>query len=298
MNGPVSKQQASKSGRTEHDLAVIAGNGYLPVAVAEALQKRKQDFLLIGIDGEIDAGLARTANAVFSFGQLGSLFKLLEEHAARRVVFAGGVVKRPDYLRMKKDLLTLREIPKLLKIVKGGDNSVLGKIAAYFNEKGYTVIGAHEIVPELLAEKGWLGNPIKNKGLLENARMAFRASKTVGSLDAGQAAVVEDMRVIALEGPEGTDGILERVAVLRSARRIKPSPAFSVLAKTVKPGQDLRADLPAIGPETIDACHAAGIRCIVIEAERTFVLRRKEVEQRAREKGVSILAMSVAEAEA
>ncbi len=269
-------------------LALIAGNGRLPLEIKTELDRLGQQVLLVGIEGEVEEKLAGLADAVFSFGQLGSLFSLFEKHGVKRLVLAGGVRKRPDFLRMKKDLTTLREVPRLLKIVMGGDNSVLSKIAAYFGERDIDLVGAHEIVPELLAPKGIIAGKKLPKGFEKGAQFAMEAAKTVGRLDAGQAVVVEGGRVIALEGAEGTDAMIQRVAELRRLARIKTDPESSILAKVMKPDQDIRADLPAIGPDTVEGCVSAGIKAIVVEAGRTFILEKERTLKDARDAGILI----------
>jgi len=128
------------------------------------------------------------------------------------------------------------------------------------------------------------------KSAMPVIEQAFCAAKAIGGLDAGQAVIAEDGRIVALEGLEGTDAMLERVAALRSIGRLTARPVFGVLAKTMKPGQDMRADLPAIGPRTIDGVVAAGLKGIVIEAGCSLVLDRAITLQKANAAKVFIYA--------
>lgn len=273
----------------QHRIALIAGNGRLPVEIMDELDQLRRHPLLVGIRGEVDPSLGERADAVFGYGQLGSLFGLLEAESIRHVVFAGGIAKRPDFNALKLDMVTLKDLPKVLRIVMGGDNSVLSKIAQYFAEKDVTVVGAHQVVPELLATNGIVcGKPVLKK-VKSDVSLAFRAAKAIGGIDAGQAAIVEDGRVIALEGAEGTDAMIGRLDGLRKSGRISAKPATSILAKTMKPGQDMRADLPTIGPDTIRAAADAGIGGVVLEADRTFILEREKTIRLANSKGLFIL---------
>lgn len=273
-------------------LAIIAGGGLLPAEIKRELDRNDADPVLIGIDGEIDEALRPQAHAVLTFGEIGRLFALLSEEKIGHVVFAGGVRKRPDFRRLKMDMTTLREVPKLIRIVMGGDNSVLEKTAAYFAGKGIEVIGAHQAVPGLLAASGKIAGKPAPKAAEETLRLAVGAAKAIGRLDAGQAAVAEDGRVIALEGAEGTDAMVERVRSLRAAGRLSARPRASILAKTMKPGQDMRADLPAIGPDTIDRASDAGLTGIAIEAGRALLLDKQVMIERADHRGLFVIGVT------
>lgn len=264
------------------NLAVIAGNGLLPYEIFNELKSKGHPPLLIGVAGEISDRLCKTADHVLTFGQIGTLFEILKTHNISHVVFAGGITKRPDYTALKLDMLTIKELPTLLKIGLGGDNSVLEKISDYFLKKNISVLGAHEIVPDLLTPSNVLVGKINKKTVLPMAMSGFKAAKQIGALDAGQAVIIEDGRLIALEGAEGTDAMIMRVAELRQAGRISAKPKMSLLVKVMKPEQDMRADLPSIGPDTIHHANASGIKGMVLEAGRSFILDRQETIDRAK----------------
>lgn len=276
---------------TRDRVAIIAGGGRLPAEIIAASSSQAVRPVLIGIRGEIDEELATTADAVFGYGQLGSVFGFLADRGIRHVVFAGSIAKRPDFKSLRMDMMTLKELPRLLRIVMGGDNSVLEKISLFFAGKGVTVIGAHELAPSLLAGQGMLvGRRPGAKGM-QTIVLAVNAARAIGALDIGQAAVAEDGRVVALEALEGTDGMLTRVRDLRTAGRLSAKPSVSVLAKMLKPDQDMRADLPAIGPGTIANAAAAGLTGIVVDAGRSIILDREKTLARARSDGVFIMGM-------
>lgn len=272
-------------------VAIVAGNGVLPLEVYRELSAAGRNPLLIGISGEYQPEDADPSRAVLTFGQIGSLFSILDEEAIRHVIFAGGVTKRPDFKAMKLDMVTLRELPKLLKIVLGGDNSVLEKIASFLATRDLHVVGVHEVLPELLCGEGNMAGRPSRKVFGRSMELAFGAAKAIGALDAGQAAICEDRRIVALEGAEGTDSMISRVAGLRKSGRLSATPKASVLAKVMKPGQDMRADLPSIGPETVGNLLEAGIHGVVLEAGRSLILEREETLARARKAGIFIVGM-------
>lgn len=276
----------------EGKIAIVAGNGELPRHIFDELKAKGELPLLIGIDKEIDHHLAKASNAVLTFGQIGKLFQIFEKEGVKRVIFAGGVSKRPDFKDLKLDLLTVKELPTLLKIVMGGDNIVLEKIARYFEKKNMRVVGCHEIAPGLVAENGMIVGRMPAKAAMGMVRQGFAAAKAVGALDAGQAVIVEDGRVIALEGAEGTDAMLERVAALRIKNRLSKVPKFGVLVKCMKPDQDMRADLPAIGPHTVTSVVKAGLKGIVIDAGHSLILDRAKTLELARQQKIFILGYS------
>ena len=277
-------------------LAIIAGNGAMPGEIRDGMLADGNDPLVIGIRGEVDAALAPDCEAVLGFGQLGSLFDLLQQHQIRHVLFAGGIVRRPDFRAMKLDLVTLKELPSLLKIVLGGDDSVLGKIATFMARRDIEVVGTTQVAPGMLAGEGVIAGPALRgrmpRDLAASAALAWKAAKLCGELDAGQGAIVEDGRVVALEGAEGTDQMVERLGVLRQAGRLNPGPKWSILAKTAKPRQDMRADLPSIGPQTIETASGQGINVIVVEAGRSVVLQRERLETLAKQYKIRVIGLA------
>lgn len=268
--------------KIEGKIAIVAGNGELPAHVYEALIAKGKTPVLIGVDREISSKLAAKADAVLTFGQVGKLFKIIEDENVGWITFAGGIKKRPDFKSLKLDVLTIKELPNLLRIVMGGDNSVLSKISKYFEAKDIHVVGSHELAPELLAGKGLIVGKIAKKTEMSIITQGIIAAKTIGDLDVGQAAVTEDGRTIALEGLEGTDLMLQRVKMLREIGRLTSKPKFGVLVKAMKPNQDMRADLPAIGPDTIKTVIEAGLKGIAIEAARSLILHREETLELAK----------------
>jgi DUF1009 family protein len=274
-------------------VAIIAGNGILPGEIYREMQKNKQNPLLIGISGEVSDDLRNIAAEVLSYGQLSKLFELLSKQDIKHAIFAGGITKRPDFTKLKLDLNTLKEVPTLVKIMMGGDNSILAKISDFFAKKGITIVGAHQVVPSLLAPHGIIcGKPAK-KLIMPVVEKAFKAAKAIGAIDVGQAAIAEDSRVIALEAAEGTDAMIHRVAQLRDSGRLSLTPKIGVLAKAMKPKQDMRADLPAIGPDTIDSVVGAGLSGIAIEAGRSLILDRVETIKRANTKKIFIIGVTL-----
>jgi len=271
-------------------LAVIAAGGNVPFEVASAASAEKRPLLVIALEGEADERLKTFPYASVKWGQLGKLERLLTDHGTRDVVFIGSVDRRPDLSSIGLDFGALRILPRIVKGMIGGDDTVLGNLVRWFEESGYRVVGAHEVAPSLVVPEGFAAGPAPSSDDEEDAALALEAAKAIGVLDIGQAAVAVGGRVVALEAAEGTDAMLERVAELRERGRIRWKGRAGVLAKRAKPRQDLRIDMPAIGPRTVDNVARAGLAGIVIEPERVMLAERAETLRCAAGSGTFIVA--------
>lgn len=270
-------------------MAIVAGSGALPVEVAQTLVRLGHQPFVILLEGEARAedfgGCETTTMALEEFCDF---VAVLRGAGASHMIFAGGVARRPSLSRMKWRLGMLRLVPRIAQALSRGDDGLLRAVLDYFEASGFRVLGAHEIVPDLLAPEQVLTRRSPSKRDERDMAAAFKAAVMIGDLDIGQAAIAIGGRVVALEGIEGTDGLLERMASMRDHGRLGGSKG-GVLAKCAKPRQEMRADLPAIGPGTVDGAHAAGLAGIAVEAERTFILGASAVVQRADELGLFVV---------
>ncbi|WP_336279162.1 LpxI family protein [Bartonella sp. CB175] len=272
----VSDARSFLSGRT----AIIAGNGVLPITVAQALERHGQNPFLILLRGEANAALYRYEHCELSIVELARLIKVLKAAEICNIVLAGGVKKRPLLTQLRPDWTTFLALPKLLMALRSGDDALLKAFIRIVESYGFCVIGAHEIVPDLLA-------PIEFKLTLRRATqkeksdilLAAEAAKLLGRLDIGQAAVAIDGRVIAVEGAEGTDNMLWRICEMRERKQI-PSKG-GVLVKCAKPQQDHRVDLPSIGPGTIINIAKSGLYGVAVEANKSLILSAKATVEKA-----------------
>lgn len=271
-------------------VAIIAGSGRLPVDVAASVAANGRSPFVISLDGEVDAeALQAYPGTSVTLESFASIPAILRREAITHVVLAGGVSRRPDPRRFPFNLSLLRLLARALNALRKGDDGLLRAVVKGLEEEaGVKVVGAHEVAPDLLAAEGPLTTLRASKGDIRDIEAGLAAARAIGALDIGQAAVAVGGRAIALEGIEGTDGLLERVRLLRDNGRIR-SNRRGVLVKCPKPGQELRADLPAIGPATVDGAHAAGLAGIAVEAERTLILDHDAVVARANELGLFVV---------
>jgi hypothetical protein len=278
---------------SERPLAIIAGGGSGPVHVARAAVEKGRRVIVVGVKGEADEAISEFSHDWFQWGQLGHLQKILSNHGKGDVVLIGGVKTRPDFKRLKLDLGTMRMLPMLVSLMANGDNTVLTGAIKVVESWGHRVIGAHEIATDLVATAGALTGKPPIGDDMKDVNRAMAAARAIGALDAGQAAVAVNGRIVALEAAEGTDGVLARITALRQNGRLKWSGRAGVLAKCPKPQQDLRVDMPTIGPSTVAGVDAAGLGGIAIEAGHVMIVERDETLRQAKATGVFIFAVNV-----
>jgi len=265
--------------------AIIAGSGALPFAVAKRLDGAGSPPFLVLLRGDADDALRRYEHDEISIVQLAKLVRILKKHQTRNVVLAGGVAKRPNLRDLRLDWTTLKALPYIFKALKQGDDALLRAFIRIMEGYGFRIIGAHEIVPDLLTSKVKIFSRKKpDKSDRADIAAAAEAAKILGRLDIGQGAVAVRGRVVALEGAEGTDSMLDRVRILRQAGKIPPK--GGVLVKIKKPQQEMRADLPAIGLQTIENAHRAGLSGIAVEAGSSFIFDAEKVTEQADKYGL------------
>ena len=279
---------ASDRGR----VAVIAGGGRLPEELAVNLARSGTRPLIVIAEGEVaaESALYSYDHAVLALEDFGDLVPLLKRKGVTRAVLAGEIRRRPHWRAIRWTFGLLALLPRILTALARGDDNLLRTIIGHIEANGISVVGAHELVSQLLTPPGPLTRATPSKRDWGDLEAAATAARAIGELDIGQAAVAIGGRAIALEGIEGTDGLLERVRDLREHGRIAGR-VRGVIVKYAKPGQELRADLPTIGPQTVEAAHAAGLVGIGVESGRTFILDSGPTVRRADELGLFVIGL-------
>jgi len=277
-------------------ICIVAGGGALPVQVATALAAQGNPPFVVILEGEVGPGsdLEHFEHQVLPLESFGSLVSIAKRHGATHMVLAGEVKRRPRLRGLKLNGGLFAMIPSVITALARGDDGLLKMIVHYIESRGIKVVGAHEIVPELVAAEGLLTKAAPQKADWRDIEAALAAARAIGGLDIGQGAVAVGGRVVALEGIEGTDGLLDRVRELRDHGRMAGKKR-GVLVKCAKPGQEERADLPSIGPQTVDAAHAAGLAGIAVEAGRSRVLDGPALVARANALGLFVIGLTAGE---
>jgi DUF1009 family protein len=295
MTNPTTKrEQGAPLAATAQPLLIIAAGGALPFEVAEAAVASGRPVFLVGLDGEVDARIDAFPHTLLKWGQVGRLQKIAAEHRAREVVLVGAIARRPDFKNLGFDPSTLKLLPRILKALAGGDDTVLGHVVRILEEWGLRVLGAHEVATGLVAAPGRVAGPQPTEADLADAHAALAAIQAIGPLDIGQAAIAIDRRVVAVEAAEGTDAMVRRIAELRAAGRFTWTGRSGVLAKCAKPTQDLRIDMPTIGPHTVEQVAETGLAGIAIEAGRVMIANRPATLAAAERTGTFIYAADLA----
>ena len=275
-------------------LTIIAGSGPLPLHVARTAARAGRPVQIIGIIGEADPEIAEFPHVWLKWGEIGRFESVLAAHGTKDIVLIGAIRVRPDFSNIKVDFGAIRILPEVMKLLANGDSDLLSGVVGILARRGYRVVGAHEVATDLVAGEGPLGAKPVPRASRRDVDRALAAARAIGIIDAGQAAVAANGRVVALEAAEGTDGMLERVAALREAGRLRWSGRAGVLAKCAKPQQDLRVDMPTIGPRTVAAAARAGLAGIAVEAGRVMIVDRAEVVRLADAEGLFVSGETIA----
>jgi hypothetical protein len=265
----------------ERPLAIICGGGSLPYAVADAVLRRGRGVALFAIRGFADpAAVVRYPHHWVALGQVGRFRRLARAAGCRDVVFIGTLV-RPPLSQVRLDWLTLTVLPQIVRSYRGGDDHLLAGLSRIFERLGFRLVGPQELAPEILAREGTLGRIEPSERDRADIARGLDLIGTIGDFDIGQAVVVADRRVLAVEAAEGTDGMIERVVALRRTGRIGIADKVGVLIKAPKPQQDQRFDLPTIGPKTVAAAAQAGLAGIAVLAGTTIIAEPARVMEEA-----------------
>jgi DUF1009 family protein len=272
-------------------VGLIAGGGVLPFALADSLLARGRTPVLIALKGFCDpARVTRYRHHWCSLGQFGNMMKLLRDEQCSDISFIGTLV-RPSLSDLRFDWLTVRLIPQILRGLRGGDDHVLSATARMFENGGFRVLGIRDLAPDLLMPSGCLTHKkpdAANESDIAKGRETLRA---ISPFDVGQAAVVIDGYVVSVEDIEGTDALLARIKRLREAGRLRAKPGRGVLVKSPKHGQDLRFDLPALGPKTIQGVIKAGLAGIAVVAGHSVVAEPQEMIEAADNAGIFVVGL-------
>ncbi len=266
-------------------LGILAGGGPFPGRVAAAALAAGRSVFIIGFEGFADPSvIGQFPHRFVRLGAAGEMLRALRDQGCRDLVMVGPV-RRPSLLTLRPDAEGVRLVARIGRAAFSGDDGLLAAVAGVLAEEGFSVVGAHEVLEEALGPAGLLaGNAPDSLARADMAR-GIAVVRALGGVDVGQACVVQAGCVLAVEAIEGTDRMLAR------AGRLARAEPGGVLVKLVKPGQDRRADLPTIGPRTIEGAHAAGLRGVAFEAGGTLVTDLPACIEAADRLGVFLLGL-------
>jgi UDP-2,3-diacylglucosamine hydrolase len=261
---------SSAASATASAVGIIAGGGVMPFAVADSLVARGIAPVVFALRGACDpARVERFRYHWISVGQLGRATRLFRSEGCRDLVFIGSLM-RPALSEIRLDWGTIRVIGELMSAFRGGDDHLLSGIGRILERDGFRMVGIRDVAPDILMPQGAIARATPDAAATADIARGREVLGALGPFDIGQAVVVIDGHVVAVEDIEGTDGLLARVARLREAGRIRVKPGRGVLVKAPKSGQDLRFDLPTVGPKTIEGVASAGLAGIAVIAGSTI----------------------------
>jgi len=278
---------------TNMRIGLIAGGGGLPEYVRAAAIDNDTLGLVIALDPFVPESNFPKAERL-RLGQFGKMVRLLKKTDCTHVCFAG-IVKRPDFKRLKPDFKALLNLPGTIRAAGQGDDALMRHVLGLFEQEGFSIVSPQDVCADLMLTEGVIGSVQITDDHRDDALEACKIATAIGALDVGQAAVVARGVTLAVEAQEGTDAMLTRLLNLHPDLRGQPEARVGVLAKIVKPKQDIRVDLPTLGPETVRHAAEAGLAGVVAEAGGAFVIDRAETVRLADEAGLFIAGLPKAE---
>ncbi|MBT4880537.1 MAG: UDP-2,3-diacylglucosamine diphosphatase LpxI [Alphaproteobacteria bacterium] len=254
-------------------LGLIAGNGELPRQVVECCQKKGRELFVIALEGQADSCLFDQYSVAHTWkriGALGASLKALKEAAVEEVIMVGNV-RRPSWKELRPDFFASK-----LLTTKGlknfGDDALLKLVIREVEKKGFKVVGVQDVLKDILMPASTLGPSEPDAEALQDIERGVQILEALGQSDVGQAVVIQQGLVLGIEAIEGTQNLIKRCA---EYKRAGPG---GILVKLSKSGQENRVDLPTLGPDTIKQAAQSGLRGIAVEAGKTLIVNREQVE--------------------
>lgn len=263
-------------------LGIICGGGEYPRLIAKACQAKNEKFCLVFLKGFCEESNWPDANFLsVELGQVEQVVNFFHANGVSDVVFAG-YVRRPNFSQISLDKKGTAWLLKLGKTIFDGDDALLRAVSNLMSQEGFKIKAGNDYLKDVFLGEGTFSKRNLSSSDLCDVKVGFQAAKSLGAKDIGQAVVVYNGSVIAMEDEKGTDDLIERSA------QIRKSSAGGILVKTSKPQQDNRLDLPTIGVDTIENLHRHGFDGIVVESSNCIVLNKQAVIDKVNEYGMFI----------
>ena len=264
-------------------IGLIAGNGRFPIIFADNAKKLGYHVSAVAHEGETEPELAGHVDRIhwIKIGQLSKLIKAFKEDNVRQAVMLGGIKKTHMFTTLRPDLRTLAMATRL---ALRKDDDILRELAKELEGEGIAICESTFGLEGILAEEGTLTTRAPSEKEWDDIRYGWDVAHDIGRLDIGQCVVIKDCVVVAVEAVEGTDGAIKRGGDLAKDG--------AVVVKRSKPQQDLRFDLPAVGPRTIEVMASVKASVLAIEAGRTVLLDREIVLAKARAARIAIVGIT------
>lgn len=265
-------------------LGVIAGAGELPERIVSACEGMGREVFVAVISGEGNPNaFAKFPCKVFPIGSVGKIIKEMKAEGVKDVVLAGKI-KRPSFSSLSLDMEGVKLMARIMKSKLKGDNAVLSTVMKFLEESGFHAVGADSILEDIVAMEGPIGTLQPPDTIAwDDIKFGVKIIRTLGTLDIGQAVVVQQGVTLGIEAIEGTDELIRRTGTYIFEG------VGGVLVKLRKPGQENRVDLPTIGVTTVENAAKAGLRGIAVEAGGALVVNRQGIAEAADKRGIFVI---------
>jgi len=267
------------------ELVLVSGLGGLPQSLAANLESAGSAFLVYEIEGFENKDLEKYNPQTLILEHLGSFIDQLKKIGIKQICFSGSIT-RPNLKLSLVDELTLPLVPVIVEALKHGDDQALRLVLSIFEDSGFKILGAHEICPELLISAGIHSEIQPEPSDYKDAQKAEELMIGLSPFDIGQSCIVSSGQVLGIETSSGTDMMLESIGFIKSLKVVEKSKFLcdedqkiiknGLLYKAAKIGQDLRVDMPVIGPKTFCLANKVGIKGVVIKFGNVLVLNYEE----------------------
>jgi len=263
----------------QKSIGLIAGYGVFPFEMAAALQEEGFAVHIIAAKEETSPDIEAFAASItwLHVGQIGSMIKTLQQHGVSEVVMAGKIRKIHLFRNFRPDFVAVKA---LLSLPDRKDDSIMLAIAGLLQNAGVELISQVKYAKHMIAEEGHLFGPKASKKQRIDMQFGLTQACGIAALDIGQSVVIQQQAVLAVEAIEGTDEAIKRGGLLGNGK--------AEVVKVAKPNQDLRFDVPAIGPDTIEVMAANGCKAIAVQAGCTILIERDRLAEAARKHAVSV----------
>lgn len=267
-------------------IGLIAGGGRMPFEIVKYCKEKGIEVFIVALKNFAEKELYENApHVVAGIGEAGKIINALKKNDIVDVVLAGGI-KRPSFKELIPDWEGAKIVAKLA-MKKLGDDGMFCAVIKEFENRGFKILGIEEVVPEMLFSEGIYGKVKPSSEDMDDINRGIQVALALGKVDVGQAVVVQEGMVLAVEAIEGTDKMLERAA---SVMKKGKAP---VMVKIMKPGQDTRVDMPAIGLLTIEQLIKHGIKGIAVQSGGILIIEREEVIKTADKAGMFIIGVTI-----
>ena len=269
-------------------IGLIAGVGRLPVEFARAARGMGVHVIGVGVLPEVDPELSQVTHTYenINIAKLDRIFKVFKREKVTEITLLGKITKELVYAH--RELPDLRVLKIFSRIKNFSDDTLTLALVEELAAEGITVLDQTELLRPLMPEPGVLTKRKPTEAELADMRFGLDMAKKIGGLDIGQTVVVKNRAIMAVEAIEGTDACIRRGGQLGRGG--------VTVAKSAKPKQDMRFDVPGVGPDTVNSMIEAGAVALVIEAEKTLVVDRETMVNKANQHGITIVAMAGDEA--